>query len=388
MRDQIKAIFSKTYGTNKNMRLFFSPGRVNLIGEHIDYNGGSVFPCALSLGNYGAVALRKDRMIRMYSENFPKIGVITLSLDQLEYDSAHGWTNYAKGVIRELMHSGSEINCGFDIAIFGDLPSGSGLSSSASIELLIAVMTNHLFDLKISAPALAVLCKKVENEYIGVNCGIMDQFVIANAIRDHAMLLDCNTLKYQQVPLILGDYDLIICNSKVKRGLVDSKYNARRAQCLEALSIFQKHLHIQSLCEMTEREFIDYSADLQDEVLYRRAKHAVTENIRTVNAYHQLVQNDLFGFGLAMIASHQSLKDDYEVSCPELDTLVEIALQNGSIGSRITGAGFGGCTVNLVKKSDFARFQTAIRTQYRAIYGIDAEIYVAKPSDGTKELLE
>lgn len=387
MREQVEKAFDKLFGPNGSKRVFFSPGRVNLIGEHIDYNGGLVFPCALSLGNYGAIALRNDRTIRFYSKNFPQEGILTLSLDHLENDPLHGWANYPKGVVKELISRGYPINKGFDVAIYGNLPAASGLSSSASIELLMAVMLNELFALGISKPDLAVLCKKVENEYIGVNCGIMDQFVIANALKDHALLLNCATLEFKQVPLILGDYELIIVNSKVKRGLVDSQYNARRTQCTEALKFFKKHLPIRELCDMTVEEFNDYATYLQDPVLYRRAKHAVTENARTKNALDQLVNQDLEAFGMAMTASHQSLRDDYEVSIPELDALVEIALKNGSIGSRMTGAGFGGCTVHLVPKAQVKRFKEAILTQYKAKFGIDAEIYSATPSDGTKELL-
>jgi len=387
MQNQIKHIFTKTFGVQKEVRLFFSPGRVNLIGEHIDYNGGFVFPCALSIGNYGAIALRQDSVIRFFSQNFEAVGILTCALNDLEFNPNHNWANYAKGVIRELLLRGMKIDHGFDIAVFGDLPNSSGLSSSASIELLIAVMMNDLFHLGISRPDLAVLCKKVENEYIGVNCGIMDQFIIANGQADHALLLDCTTLAFTQVPLRLGDYAIVICNSRVKRGLVDSKYNERRAQCEAALKIFQQHLPVGALCDLTEEQFGQYAAFLPDEVIFRRAKHAVTENVRTKNAHLQLLANDLVGFGAAMTASHRSLRDDYEVSCPELDTLVDLALKNGSIGSRMTGAGFGGCTVNLVKTAQLDHFRSAIVEGYRAVYGLEAPIYVAKPSDGTKELL-
>jgi galactokinase len=388
MKDQIKTVFRQTYGYQIGMRLFFSPGRVNLIGEHIDYNGGYVFPCALSIGTYGAVAVRSDRTIRFYSQNFEKNGIITVSLEDLEFRFLHGWANYCKGVIREMKSRGLKIDKGFDIAIFGDLPNGSGLSSSASIELLIAVMMNNLFHLGLSAPDLAILCKKVENQYIGVNCGIMDQFIIANAIEDHAILLDCTMLSFTQVPLALGEYAIVICNSEVKRGLVDSKYNERRSQCEAALRIFQEHLPIQALCDMTMDQFDRYAQYLKNDVLFRRARHAVSENVRTKNAHLQLVANDLKGFGAAMTASHRSLRDDYEVSCPELDTLVEAALQNGSIGSRMTGAGFGGCTVNLVKKTDLDAFKAAVTQTYRDKHGLETAIYVAKPSDGTKEIGE
>ncbi|MDD3864822.1 MAG: galactokinase [Candidatus Izemoplasmatales bacterium] len=386
MKKQMLAVYKKVFGEESNPRLFFSPGRVNLIGEHIDYNGGFVFPCALSIGTYGAISLRNDRLIRLYSENFATSGVISISLDDLEYQKSHTWANYLKGVIRELLLEHKPILSGFNIAIDGDLPCGAGLSSSASIELLVAVMMNDLFCLNIPRKDLALLCKKVENEYIGVNCGIMDQFVIALGKAKNALLLDCVSLDYTFVPLNHPKYAFVIVNSKVKRGLVDSKYNERRRECETAKKILQKYIPISELCDLNEEQFQNYGLFLIDPVLYRRAKHAVTENARTINANHQLLAGDLHAFGEAMIASHWSLSDDFEVSCPELDFLVKIALLNGSIGSRMTGAGFGGCTINIVKNTDIDYFKSSIITQYKDMYGIDAEIYIAQSSDGTKEI--
>ncbi|HOW38114.1 MAG TPA: galactokinase [Candidatus Izemoplasmatales bacterium] len=388
MHKQVRHIFSKTFGSRPGIRTFFSPGRVNLIGEHIDYNGGFVFPCALSIGNYGAIALREDQTIRFFSQNFESVGIVTVSLSDLDFNPNHNWANYAKGVIREMRIRGMVIDRGFDVAVFGDLPNSSGLSSSASIELLIGVMMNDLFGLGISRPDLAVLCKKVENEYIGVNCGIMDQFVIANAKAEHGLLLDCNTLDFTQVPLHLHGHTIVICNSKVKRGLVDSKYNERRAQCEAAKAVFQRRLPIRELCDLSLEQFAEYASDLKDDVLFRRARHAVTENIRTQNAHRQLLADDLIGFGQAMTASHRSLRDDYEVSCAELDVLVDLALANGAIGARMTGAGFGGCTVNLVPQNCLDSFRSAVIDGYRQAFGIEAPIYFAVPSDGTKEIAE
>ncbi|MFA5697452.1 MAG: galactokinase, partial [Candidatus Izemoplasmatales bacterium] len=266
------------------------------------------------------------------------------------------------------------------------LPNGAGFSSSASIELLIAVMMNELFHLGMSKKALAILCKKVENEYIGVNCGIMDQFVIAHGKADNALLLDCITLEYTYVPLKQPKYAFVIVNSNVKRGLIDSKYNERRLECDAAKKILQRYLPISELCDLNEEQFQKYAIFLFDTVLYRRVKHAVTENARTINANHQLLAGDLHAFGEAMIASHWSLSNDYEVSCPELDYLVNVALENGSIGSRMTGAGFGGCTVNIVKYTDIYQFQANVIAQYKTTFGIDAEVYIAKSSDGTREI--
>jgi galactokinase len=381
------SLFARQFGPSETIRTFFSPGRVNLIGEHIDYNGGFVFPTALSIGTYGAIALRQDRSIRLYSENFPEIGIVTISLDDLKYKPEHHWANYVKGIIGELIESGHPISTGFDIALYGDLPNSSGLSSSASVELLIGVMMNDLFNLGISRTDLALLGKKVENEYIGVNCGIMDQFVIANGLKDHALLLDCDSLEYKKVPLVLKDYSIVICNSKIKRGLSGSKYNERRAECQAGLEIFKQYLAIENLCDMSQAQFDQYASLIKADNVQRRCRHAVTENQRVVRAVEQLKADNLIAFGKAITESHESLKTDYEVSIPELDTLVELALKNGSIGSRMTGAGFGGCTVNLVKTADIGRFSQNVIKGYEKIHHLTAEIYVALPSDGTKELL-
>lgn len=386
MKAKLIDLFINQYGKTSTIRTFFSPGRVNLIGEHTDYNGGFVFPTALSIGNYGAIALREDSIIRLYSENFPQYGIIEVNLNDLTYQKSHNWANYVKGVILELIHQGYLIPQGFDLFVYGDLPNSSGLSSSASIELLIAVMMNDLFNLQINRPDLAVLCKKVENEYIGVNCGIMDQFVIANGVQDKALLLDCNTLEFTTVPLDLDEYKIVICNSKVKRGLVDSKYNERRNECEASLKIFQKYYNISNLCEMTQSQFDRYKDELPNDILLKRSRHAVTENLRAIAAVNQLKAKDIFAFGEAINQSHLSLRDDYEVSCKELDTLVELALQNGSIGSRMTGAGFGGCTVNLVKGTDLEKFTHEVIKGYYEKYSLQAEVYVAMPSDGTKEI--
>ncbi|MFH0993253.1 MAG: galactokinase, partial [bacterium] len=344
--------------------------------------GGYVLPCALSLGNFGAFARRSDRTIRLYSENFSGAGVVVASLDDLQYRREDNWANYAKGVVSELLARGLDIDGGFDAAVIGNLPNASGLSSSASIELLFAAYLNDQFHLGLSKPELAVLCKKVENEYIGVNCGIMDQFVVANGVAQHALLLNCATLVFTTVPLRLGEYAIVICNSKVKRGLVDSKYNDRRRECEEALAILQRFTPIRELCDLEVLAFTRYGKHLSDDVLFRRARHAVTENARTKAAHRQLESGDLVGFGKAMTFSHVSLRDDYEVSCPELDELVRLALANGAIGARMTGAGFGGCTVNIVSQALLPAFKTAVVEGYYKAFGLMTEIYVAEPADG------
>jgi galactokinase len=358
---------------------------VNLIGEHIDYNGGYVMPFALSIGNTGCISIRLDKKIAFYSANFSESGVITSDLDHLEYDNAHGWANYAIGIIFELKKIGYLIPYGFDISIIGNLPTGAGLSSSASIEALMITMMNECFNLKISKKDLSLISQYVENNYIHVNCGIMDQFVILNGVKDHALLLNTSTLDYKLVPMMLNDYDIVICNSLVKRGLVDSKYNERRLECDEALSIFKRYLDINELCQITPSQFEEYKVFLGNDILVKRSRHAVYENFRTMECFRAFKEKDYEKVGKLLTSSHQSLKDDYQVSCKELDVLVELALQNGSIGSRMTGAGFGGCTVNLVKKKDIPYFKKAVQDGYYHATGLYVEIMIASVVDGTKE---
>lgn len=384
--NKLKEVFMKQYGSLDETHNFFSPGRVNLIGEYTDFNGGYVFPCALSIGNYGIIRLRHDQTIQFYSENFAGFGKVSLSLSDLSYQSKHGWANYAKGVIHELIERNYQIPYGFDIAIYSDLPSGAGLSSSASVEVLIATMMVEMFHLEISKPEIALLCQKVENQYIGVNCGIMDQFVIANGTKDHALLLDTGTLDFQNVPLELNDYEIVICNSNVKRGLVDSKYNERRSECEEALQIMKEIYPIKNLCDMMPSQIEGYESKFNNPIVYKRMRHAVTENDRTKQAVAFLKNNDIVSFGKLITLSHLSLKDDFEVSIDKLDGLVEIALQEGSIGSRMTGAGFGGCTVNIVEKDKIDQFRQNVIKRYHDTYGLTPDVYIASPSDGTKEM--
>jgi galactokinase len=385
MIPKIKALWNQSYGTSSRPRLFFAPGRVNLMGEYVDFNGGKVFPCALSIGTYGFIAKRKDRKIRMISGNFPEVGIIESNLDDLTNKKQDRWANYVKGIVELFVRLGKPIEVGFDLAIFGDLPNSSGLSSSASVEVLTGVMLNHLYDLHFTPVELAVYGKEVENKYIGVNCGIMDQFVIAVGQANHAILLDTATLEYEAVPLRLDEYEILICNSKVKRGLVDSSYNERRADCDTAVAQLKRYVDIDYLCDLTPAEFAPLAQHLKGDPL-KRARHAITENDRTMEATRRLKNNDFIGFGQLLNATHVSLRDDFEVSCKELDKLVELALANGSIGSRMTGAGFGGCTVNIVKRADRERFIRDVSQGYKKAFGFDCEIYVAAVADGAKEL--
>ncbi|MDT2728291.1 galactokinase [Enterococcus gallinarum] len=384
--EQLQQIFAEKFG-EKGTGSYFAPGRINLIGEHTDYNGGYVFPASITIGTYGVARKRADKQIRLYSENFPEKGIITFSLDDLEYRKEDDWTNYPKGVIRYLKAAGHAIDSGIEIAFYGNIPNGAGLSSSASIELLTGVILDDLFGLVIERLELILTGKKVENEFIGVNSGIMDQFAIGMGKKDHALLLDTNTLAYDLVPAEFGDYVVAIMNTNKRRELADSKYNERRGECEEALKRLQTKLKIQSLGELDEATFFAHTSLIEDPTLIKRAKHAVTENQRTLKAKAALEAGDLESFGHLLDASHASLRDDYEVTGIELDTLVAAAQEQPAVlGARMTGAGFGGCAIALVKKSEWEAFATAVKESYREKIGYETDIYQASIDDGARKL--
>jgi len=381
--------FEEIFPSNESqkIRLFFSPGRINLIGEHTDYNGGHVFPCAITYGTYGVVRKREDRTIRMYSLNFEDKGVIEFHLDHLEYDPAHNWANYPKGMIRYIQEKEGLLPYGMDVLIYGNIPNGAGLSSSASLEVLTGVMVNELLDLRMARLDLVKLGKKVENEFIGVNSGIMDQFAVGMGRENCGILLDCNTLKYEYAPLKLSGYKIIIMNTNKRRELADSKYNERRSECEAALERLQQVKAINSLGDLTEEEFESIKGHIHNDVLTKRAKHAVYENQRTLKALAALKNGDLNEFGLLMNSSHISLRDDYEVTGAELDTLVEAAWnQEGTIGARMTGAGFGGCAIAIVKEESVNKFISEVSKEYLTKIGYEAAFYVASIGDGAKEI--
>lgn len=387
MRNEINATSKKVFGEKENCKTFFSPGRVNLIGEHTDYNGGNVFPCALSFGTYGVISLRNDKKVRMYSSNFEDIGIIEFDLDNISYEKSHDWVNYPKGVIDVMKKHGYDINIGFDIAVYGNIPNGAGLSSSASLELLIAVMMDNLFELKIDRVDLVKFSQEAENKFVGVNCGIMDQFAIGMGKKNNAILLDCNTLKYNYCPVELKDEILVIANTNKRRGLADSKYNERRSECEQALEELKTKLNINSLGELSIEDFENNKNLIDSEIRIKRAKHAVYENQRTLMAKEALAKNDLSTFGKLMNESHISLRDDYEVTGIELDTLVELAWNHeATIGARMTGAGFGGCTVALVKKDRAQDFIEKVGQGYKEKIGYEASFYIANIGDGTREI--
>ena len=383
---EMKSVYEKTFGGS--YRAFFAPGRVNMIGEHTDYNGGHVFPCALSFGTYALAAKRDDRKVRLASLNIRGGEVFEGSLDDLVYHEDGGWTNYPMGVLWAFEETGRKLPSGVDILYFGNIPAGSGLSSSASLEVLTGLVLRELFGLEdVSQEDLATLGQMAENQFVGMNCGIMDQYASAMGQKDHAIYLDTNTLKKEYAPFVLKDAKIVITNSGVKHQLASSEYNTRRAECEKAVEKISSVKPVSTLGELTTKEFEKVKDVLKDETLLRRARHAVTENARTLEAYDALLKGDVETFGKLMNESHTSLEKDYEVSCPEVDFLVHEAWKlPGVIGSRITGGGFGGCTVSIVKNEHIENFMEVLQKKYKEKFGLDAEFYIADPGDGAHEI--
>ena len=388
MKARLVEQFKQLFGPEGDIRAYFAPGRVNLIGEHTDYNGGHVFPCALTLGTYAIARKREDDRLRLYSANFESLGVIESSLKDLVPSEAAGWTNYPKGVMWTFEKRGFQLPAGADILIYGDIPAGSGLSSSASLEVLTGVILTDLYGITDLSPIdLALFGQYSENNFNGCNCGIMDQFTVAVGKKDNAIFLDTNTLQYEYAPILLEDSKIIITNSKVKHSLVTSEYNVRRQECADALSDLQKELSISSLGELTPEEFEEAKHLIRDEVRVKRAKHAVYENQRTIAAVKALKEGDITKFGELMNQSHVSLRDDYEVSCKEIDLLVDLSWNTpGVIGSRITGGGFGGCTVSIVKNEAVDNFIKNVGEAYKEKFGYEAEFYVVDIGVGASRL--
>ncbi len=379
--------FREIFGSGGDIRTWFAPGRVNLIGEHTDYNGGHVFPCALTLGTFGVVRKSMDHNLRFFSMNFEKKGIMEASLDELKPDPALSWANYPLGVLWAFDEKGMHADYGFDLLIWGNIPSGSGLSSSASLEVLTGTILRDLYGFEIENEGIALLCQHSENEFNGMNCGIMDQFASAMGKKDHAIFLDTATLKYEYAPVFLKDQKIIVTNSKVKHSLVNSAYNDRRKECETALKELKKAMNIKTLGELTNEEFENIKGAIPDGIRRSRAKHAVYENQRTIRAVQALKQNDLKAFGQLMNESHISLRDDYEVSCPEIDCLVETAWRvKGVLGSRITGGGFGGCTVSIVENGAVEEFERIVLEEYKKRFDKDGEVYVVDIGGGPERL--
>mgnify|MGYP001851861228 FL=1 len=380
--------FNEVYGEGGDIREYFAPGRVNLIGEHTDYNGGHVFPCALTLGTYGLARKRKDRKLRFYSMNFSRLGVIESSLDDLVPSEKAGWTNYPKGVMWAFEKRGYTFDAGVDFLIYGNIPNGSGLSSSASLEVLTGLMLKDLYGVEeLTMQDLALIGQYSENNFNGMNCGIMDQFASAMGKKDCAIFLDTSTLEFEYAPVKLKDARIVITNSKVKHSLVGSAYNDRRNECETALRELQTVVDIKALGELTEEEFEAHKDVITSDICRKRAKHAVYENQRTIRAVKALKENNVEEFGRLMNASHVSLRDDYEVSCQEIDILVDLAWKiPGVVGSRITGGGFGGCTVSIVKNDAVDTFISTVGEKYKEAVGHEAEFYVVDIGDGAHKI--
>ena len=387
MKEVVLAKFAEVFGDSEGARVYFAPGRVNMIGEHTDYNGGHVFPCALTIGTYGVARKRNDNKLRFYSMNFDSMGIIESSLEDLKPYKEANWTNYPKGVMWAFGQRGMEMPCGMDLLLNGNIPNGSGLSSSASVEVLTGYILRDLFGFDVTNQDLALIGQFSENQFNGVNCGIMDQFAIAMGKEGHAIFLDTADLSFTYAPIKLQNAKIVIASSNKKRGLGDSKYNERRSECETALAELQTVVDIQSLGQLSEEAFEQYKSAIQSDIRIKRAKHAVYENQRTMKAVEALQNNDVKLFGQLMNASHVSLRDDYEVTGVELDTLVEEAWKvEGVIGSRMTGAGFGGCTVSIVENDAIDTFIDSVGKAYEAKIGYAADFYVVEIGDGPRML--
>jgi galactokinase len=381
---ELKQQFARLYGDG-DFQIFHSPGRVNLIGEHTDYNGGYVFPCALTLGTYGIAKKRRDDILRLASANF-KGQMLEIGLDAVVYDKKFGWGNYLLGVVDQFQKMGIKIG-GLDVLISGDMPANAGLSSSASVEMLMAVIINTLYDCGLPMIELVKLSQRAENQFVGVNCGIMDQFAVGMGKKDAAMLLDCMTLDFDYIPVVLGGYCLVISNTNSPRSLVDSKYNERRGECEKAAGMLRENLDIQLLGDITPEDFEANKHLITDETILKRATHVIYEIGRTKEAAARLAAGDLAAFGRLMYDSHNSLAKLYEVTGRALDTMVDAAKkQDGVLGSRMTGAGFGGCTISLVKRDHVDDFIENVGREYAQKTGIGADFYIAGIGDGARIL--
>ena len=387
MKETVLKKFEEIFGDTKDVNVYFAPGRVNMIGEHTDYNGGHVFPCALTIGTYAAVRKREDDKLRFYSMNFEKLGVIESTIVDIKPEEEADWTNYPKGVMWAFEKRGFKMTSGLDVVLYGNIPNGSGLSSSASLEVLTGYYLRDLFGFDVTNIELALIGQYSENNFNGMNCGIMDQFASAMGKKDNAIFLNTADLSYEYAPLVLDGAKIVVTNSNVKHKLVDSEYNVRRSECEKALEELQTVIGINGLGDLSEEQFETYKTAIKDEVRVRRAKHAVYENQRTIRAVEALKNNDVALFGELMNASHVSLRDDYQVSCEEIDVLVEEAWKiPGVIGSRITGGGFGGCTVSIVKDEAVEEFKEKVGAAYKERVGKTADFYVVEIGDGPSKL--
>lgn len=382
---EIKQAFNQVYQQQPE-RIYYSPGRVNIIGEHIDYNGGWVFPAAISIGTYAAVSTRNDQLIRLYSSNFKEQGMVPVSLSDLSYQESHGWVNYAKGIIQTLIKRGYHIEHGLDIVIEGNLPPASGLSSSASLEVLIGYLFSDVYNLNLTRENIALIGQEVENHYMGLHCGIMDQLIIAKGVEGKALIMNTHTLETHAVNATFKGYTWVIMNTNYKRKNTDSKYNERVAECQTILKRVQAVQPVKTLCEITPEQFNSSKSLIKDAVLLKRFSHVVSEQARVLDAEKRMINNDAIGFAALLNASHASLKDDYEVTGLHLDVLVEGALKAGAIGARVTGAGFGGCAIALVPNEIMGSFESLVKQIYTDKTGLIPTFYDVIFTDGVKRI--
>ena len=379
----VKEQFRNIFGYDAS-HVYFAPGRVNLIGEHVDYNGGMVLPCALTIGTYGVISLREDDKIRLYSENFKDEGVIHLTLKSNELEN--GYYDYIIALLALLRKNGYEVAKGFDLYLYGNIPNGSGLSSSASLTVLLGYLLSDLFGFGFSKVDIARLGQACEH-YVGVNCGIMDHFASSLGNDNSAIYLNTNTLKYSYVPVDFKDYQLVVANTNKKRKLTDSKYNERRAECDKSLDILKKHFNIETLCNLKVMDLEKVEELLNDDVLFRRVKHAVKENDRVLKFSRALKEGDLETAGKYLTESHESLRKDYEVTGIELDTIVNALLvQEGTIGARMVGAGFGGCAIALVHKDSVSSVTKFASNIYESIIGYAPTFYFVEIGTGVHKI--
>ena len=388
MTDMILNKFKEIYGNDDKIRLYFAPGRVNLIGEHTDYNGGHVFPCALTIGTYLAARKRTDKKVRFFSLNMENKGIMEENLMEMKAGEDNRWTNYPFGVMWAFDKRGMKMDCGLDIAVYGNIPNGSGLSSSASLEVVTGYMLNDMYGFNVTNQEIALIGQDAENNFNGCNCGIMDQFASAMGKKDNAIFLDTSDLSYEYAPIVLDGAKIVVTNSMVKHSLVSSAYNDRRRESAQALEDLQKVCGIETLGDLSEEEFEQAKNSISDLTCRARARHAVYENQRTIKAVKALKENDIATFGKLMNESHISLRDDYETSCPEVDILVEKAWEiPGVMGSRITGGGFGGCTVSIVEDDAIDTFKEKLTRVYQEKVGKTPEFYVVEIGDGPARLV-
>lgn len=385
MKEKIITIFEKVYQYTPE-KTYFSPGRVNIIGGHTDYNGGHVLPFCINLGLYAAVSLRDDQTVNVYSDNLPNKGIISFSLENLSYDPKRDFANYVSGVFMELIVRKFDIKHGFDIVLYGNLPRGGGLSSSAALLVLITKIISDYNHFDLDGVRMALITKTVENMYIGVSSGIMDQFIIANGKSQKAIYLNANTLDYRYVPVQTDDYKLVLINSNTTRKLTESNYNTRQTETQHALQKIQKVVPINHLCDLSIDQFEQLKILLQDETLVKRVKHVVYENIRVLKAKNALEKNDFLALGKLLVEAHESARDLYEITTERLDKMVEKALELGSLGSKMIGGGFGGSTLNIIKATELDTFLKAYTEFFVQLTNSDPVITIVEPTDGVKQL--